>query len=284
MGIAQLSCEVRRDGLGRASGPGAESERAAFLSFLVADRLRLRGELVGLHEAEGFRRNHSELESRRLALENRLYQSALESQVQAQADRMEEVLLQGAQALARALEAKDPSTWGHSARVSECSAAIARELGLSEEEVKTVALGGELHDVGKIGVREDLLCKPGPLTVDEYHQVMEHTVIGTRILTPLLHNHPELLCVVRSHHERVDGSGFPDGLRGEEIALAARIVAVADAFDAMTTARPYRSTLTGSDALRELERNAGSQFDRDCVLAFLPPRDAKTSIRVLSRV
>ena len=284
MGIAQLSCEVRRGELTRASGPGAESERAAFLSFLVADRLRLRGELVGLHEAEGFRRDHSELESRRLALENQLYQSALESQVQAQVDRMEEVLLQGAQALARALEAKDPSTWGHSARVSEYSAAIARELGLSEEEVKTVALGGELHDVGKIGVREDLLCKPGPLTVDEYHQVMEHTVIGTRILTPLLYNHPELLCVVRSHHERVDGSGFPDGLRGEEIALAARIVAVADAFDAMTTARSYRSTLTASDALRELERNAGSQFDRDCVLAFLGPCNAKTSIRVLSRV
>lgn len=185
------------------------------------------------------------------------------------ATRPERLFLEGVQTLAHALEAKDAYTWGHSARVSVYATAIARELGLSEHEIAEIALGGELHDVGKIGVPENLLHKTGPLSPEEYRQVMEHTVIGTRILYPLLHGHPTVLNIVRSHHERMDGKGLPDSLPGEAIPLEARIVAVADAFDAMTSPRPYRSARPVFAALRDLEEGVGSQFDRDCVRAFV---------------
>lgn len=178
------------------------------------------------------------------------------------------IFLKGIQTLAHALEAKDEYTWGHSARVSAYAMAIARELGLPAEEMAAVSLGGELHDMGKIGVREEVLHKAGPLSPEEYLHLMEHTVIGTRILYPLLQDYPVVLNIVRSHHERVDGTGLPDGLAGTAIPLDARIVAVADAFDAMTSPRPYRPPLPIAAALRELEDNAGSQFDGDCVRAL----------------
>ena len=129
-------------------------------------------------------------------------------------------------------------------------------------------MGAALHDVGKIGIPEQLLRKPGPLTAAEHLCVMEHTVIGERILTPLLESRPRVLRIVRSHHERVDGRGTPDGLQGDAIPMFARIVAVADAFDAMTSARPYRASLDPCVALRELHDNAGTQLDPACVAAF----------------
>lgn len=205
--------------------------------------------------------------TRWLFLDNHLLRRALQSQALDQAERTEQLLLGAVRSLAHALEAKDAYTGGHSTRVSAYSIGIARELGLSVAETAAVALGGELHDIGKIGVREDILHKPGPLTPDEYRHVMEHTVIGTRILSPLLHNRSTVLAVVRSHHERPDGTSLPDGLKGDGIPLAARIVAVADAFDAMTSKRPYRPALSVEAALRELEENVGSQFDEDCVRA-----------------
>ena len=126
-----------------------------------------------------------------------------------------------------------------------------------------------MHDIGKIGVREQVLNKPGPLTREEYAHVMTHPVVGWRILQPLLAETPAALNVVRSHHERFDGTGVPDGLAGEAIPIEARIAAVADSLDAMTSGRPYRQGLTLSDALDELERWVDAQFDPRVVTAAL---------------
>ena len=174
------------------------------------------------------------LEKRSLVMQNRYYQAHLERRVQEQAQRIRELFLEGVQMLARALEAKDAYLRGHSVRVSRYAVETGRLLGLDDQELEQIRIGGELHDIGKIGTREALLQKPGTLTDDERHQISEHPVLGERMLAPLARESPAVLRIVRSHHERLDGSGFPDGLRGEDIPLEARIVAVADAFDSMT--------------------------------------------------
>lgn len=203
------------------------------------------------------------LEKRRLRLENREHQERLEERVQQQARRIEELFLAAIQSLVQALEVKDPYTRGHSDRVSRNSGVIARALGLDESLVGQIELGGHVHDIGKIGVREEVLNKPGPLTDDEYRHIMTHPMVGWQILAPLMADAPLALRIVRSHHERFDGRGIPDGLAGEEIPLAARIAAVADAFDAMTSSRAYRpgSRLSVEAAVVELERHRGTQFD-----------------------
>ena len=210
------------------------------------------------------------LEKRRLLLENREYHHSLEERVRIQARRLEELFIASIQSLADALELKDSYTRGHSVRVSHYSGLIARELGIEGDTVRQLELGGHLHDIGKIGVREDVLNKPGKLTPEEYAHIMTHPVLGWRILLPLLSDSPVALNVVRSHHERIDGGGVPDGLCGEAIPREARIACVADAFDAMMSGRPYRSAqLTLEDALGELRRHAGTQFDTDVVHALL---------------
>ncbi len=213
------------------------------------------------------------LEKRRLLLENRRYQEHLAEMVEQQALRIEELFLEGVQTLAHALEAKDAYTQGHSARVSAYAGRVARELAIAEADVQLIELGAELHDIGKIGVREAVLHKPARLTDEEYRHIMEHTVIGARILSPLLKHAPQVLAVVRSHHERLDGRGLPDGLVGEQIPFPARVVAVADAFDAMTTGRPYRPPRTVRDALNELRMGVGTQWDRSVVEAFFAACD-----------
>jgi len=212
----------------------------------------------------------SVLERRRLVLENREYQTRLEQKVQAQARRIEQQFLGGVQALAEALEAKDPYTHGHSVRVSEYATAIARRLDLPAHVVRAVTLGARLHDIGKIGVREEILTKPARLTPDEYAHVMTHPAVGWRILSAMVMDQPELLNIVRHHHERMDGEGLPDRLMGPDIPLEARIVAVADSFDAMTSGRRYRDDggKLLPEAIRELHRCVGTQFDADCVAAF----------------
>jgi len=210
------------------------------------------------------------LEKRRLVLENRAYQVHLEARVAEQARQLEALFLAGIQSLAEALEVKDPYTRGHSVRVSQYSSVIARAMGLDDETVRQIELGGNLHDIGKIGVRESVLNKPGRLTDEEYRHIMTHPLVGWRILAPLMSDAPIALNVVRSHHERMDGRGIPDGAAGSDIPLEARIVAVADAFDAMMSGRPYRGhEMTLGDAVRELETHAGTQFDPNVVQATL---------------
>jgi len=222
------------------------------------------------------------LEKRALVLQNRFYQANLERQVQEQAHRIQELFLQGVQMLARALEAKDSYTRGHSIRVSQYAVATASRMGFEGEPLDGIRLGGELHDIGKIGTREAVLHKPGSLTPEEFRQITEHPLLGERMLSPLAHQSPDVLRIVRSHHERLDGRGFPDGLRGEKIPIEARIVAVADAFDAMTTRRPYRDSRPAADALAELRRVAGSQLDPEAVEAFVEtyPSDRVTELCV----
>ena len=228
------------------------------------------------HLEEVRARVRQSLEKRRLILENRGYQERLEEKVAEQARRLEELFLGGIQALAEALEVKDPYTHGHSMRVSRFSSAIARALQLDAELVRQIELGGRVHDIGKIGVREAVLNKPGALTDEEYQHIMTHPVVGWRILSPLIGDVPVLLNVVRSHHERYDGRGIPDRLAGEAIPQEARIAAVADAFDAMTSARAYRKggAMTTADALAELVRCSGTQFDPAVVTAFRAAVDA----------
>jgi putative two-component system response regulator len=209
------------------------------------------------------------LEKRALVLQNRFYQQNLERQVHEQAQRIQELFLQGVQMLARALEAKDAYTRGHSVRVSQYAVGTAQRLGFDGASLDGIRLGGELHDIGKIGMREAVLHKPGTLTDDEFRQITEHPALGERMLMPLAAESPDVLRIVRSHHERLDGRGFPDGLRGEKIPIEARIVAVADAFDAMTTERPYRDSRPPEVAVAELRRVAGTQLDPDAVEAFV---------------
>ena len=209
------------------------------------------------------------LDKRRLLLENRDYQSLLEEKVAIQARRLEELFLASVQSLAEALEVKDPYTHGHSQRVVRYSTAIAQALGLHAGVVRQIGLGGTVHDIGKIGVREAVLNKPGPLTDEEYQHIMTHPVTGWRILSPLLTEWPMSLNIVRSHHERFDGRGVPDGLAGLDIPLEARIAAVADTFDAMTSVRPYRAGMPLEAALTEIRRCVSRQFDPDVVDAFM---------------
>ena len=196
------------------------------------------------------------LEKRRLVLENRGYQESLQEKVAVQARRLEELFLASIQSLAEALEVKDPYTRGHSIRVSHYSVVIATELGLDGELLRRIELGGHVHDIGKIGVREDV-------------HIMTHPMVGWRILAPLLGEAPESLNIVRSHHERFDGRGIPDGLKGTDIPLEARIAAAADCFDAMASDRPYRPGLSMDEAITEIVRCRGTQFDPDVVDAVV---------------
>jgi putative two-component system response regulator len=209
------------------------------------------------------------LDKRRLILENRFYQENLESRVR-DLDRLnKQSLINGVQMLVHALEAKDVYTNLHSARVSKYAVKTAVIMGFTGDRVEQVRLGGELHDIGKIGTREAVLNKPGPLDPHEFEHIKEHVTLGERILAPFLHESPAVLRIVRSHHERMDGGGFPDGLTATDIPLEARIVAVVDAFDAMTTNRAYRASRTPAEAVDELRGCTGLHFDCDVVDAFL---------------
>jgi len=182
-------------------------------------------------------------------------------------DRMEDLFMSVIVSLTMALEAKDPYTEGHSVRVAAYSEAIGKQLGLNSATLDTIHRSCLLHDIGKIAVDETILAKRGRLNEMEREKMDMHVLIGENILRPISLLHP-LLPGVRHHHEKFDGSGHPDGLRGEEIPIEARIMAVADAFDAMTSSRPYRKPMPEEDALSELRDAAGTQFDPRVVAAF----------------
>ncbi len=172
------------------------------------------------------------------------------------------------EALATAIDAKDPYTHGHSARVADYAIATAREMKMSESELEMMQTAAYLHDVGKIGIPEPILTKPGKLTTEEYEIIKTHPEISARILSPV-NFRGEVISIVRHHHERFDGDGYPDRVKGESIPLPARILAVADAYDAMTSERPYRPSMDPENAKAELIRCAGTQFDKEIVQAFL---------------
>ncbi len=181
---------------------------------------------------------------------------------------VENSYLSAIQSLAVALEAKDRYTAGHSQRVSRFAMMIARGLELPAPEVRIIGQIGLLHDIGKIGMDDKVLNKPDKLTPEEFEMVKQHPVIGAQILAPVrsLEGH---ISGIRHHHESWDGRGYPDGLQGEAIPFTARIVCLADSFDAMTSTRPYRPGRTLEQAIEEMRRCAGTQFDARCVGAFV---------------
>src|SRR5690606_5218996 len=211
---------------------------------------------VRVSESIARRRAELESEAERETLESRLRQRDTESKIW---------VLRAAHALATAVEAKDEYTAGHATRVTEYALTIADVIGTIDPV--RFRLAGDLHDVGKIGVPDSVLNKPGRLTDIEFEQVKKHTVTGAHILEPLIDD-PLVLGVVRSHHERWDGQGYPDRLAGEDIPLAARVLAVADTLDAMTSHRAYRRGLPFNEVVAEIRRCAGAQFDPAVVGAF----------------
>jgi HD-GYP domain-containing protein (c-di-GMP phosphodiesterase class II) len=171
-------------------------------------------------------------------------------------------------ALVQMVQRRDSYTGGHCRRVAEYALLLAEELELSAAECRDLHLGALLHDVGKIAIADSLLRKPGRLTDAEFKEMQTHPLKGVAILQAF----PDLapfLPIVRSHHERWDGKGYPDGLAGDEIPFLARVVAVADSFDAMTSVRPYRAGMDAPRALEEISRGAGTQFDPECATAFV---------------
>jgi putative two-component system response regulator len=225
------------------------------------------------------------LEKRNLIIENRDYQLHLEQRVDEQTKKIRQSFLNSTTSLAYALEAKDKYTHGHSERVTEIAVAVAREMATPKYMVEKIKLAGLLHDVGKIGVSELILNKPGKLTAEEWELVKAHCEVGERILSPIVED-KEILEMVRHHHERFDGKGYPDGLSGEQMTKGASIIAtaeaytnilskeamalaVADAFDAMTSDRPYRPAMPPEAAFSELESGKGKQFAPIVVDTFM---------------
>jgi putative nucleotidyltransferase with HDIG domain len=170
-------------------------------------------------------------------------------------------------ALAATVDAKDRYTYGHSKKVSEYAVALAQALALSKDRIDTIRAAALLHDIGKIGIPDAILNKEGTLTAEEWEPVKAHPKLGTEILRHVI-DLVNCLPAILHHHERYDGTGYPSGLKGSDIPLEARILAVADAYDAITSLRPYHGQLSPRQALAELKRNAGTQFDPELVDIF----------------
>ena len=215
------------------------------------------------------------LENRRLKVENRTYQTNLESLVKARTDQLQATVRElersydmTLEALGDALDLKDAETEGHSRRVTAFTIAIAKNMGLPQEQIPTIARGAFLHDIGKLAIPDAILRKPGKLTPDEMSIMQEHCYKGYQIVKkiPFL---ADACDIIYSHQERYDGTGYPRGLKGKEIPLGARIFSVADTLDAITVDRVYRPKQTYQAARDEIKRWSGRQFDPDVVTAFL---------------
>ncbi|HEX8071461.1 MAG TPA: HD domain-containing phosphohydrolase [Pyrinomonadaceae bacterium] len=183
-------------------------------------------------------------------------------------DNLRSIYRDTVRAFAAAIDCKDKYTQGHSERVGKYSEIIARELGWSEEQIEGVAVGGYLHDVGKLVVERDIINAPYRIDAKQSVELNRHPAAGYEILAPIRHPDADIPLMARYHHERIDGRGYPDGLTGEQIPPAAKIVALADSFDAMTTDRTYRRRKEFPEVVADLRRNAGKQFDAGVVLAL----------------
>ena len=215
------------------------------------------------------------LEKKRLEEEIVAYRSHLERLVEERTKKLQQAYrilkkahLDSVKVLVEAIDAKDPYTRGHSDRVTRMSLKIAFQLGFAEDRLESLEYGALLHDIGKIGIKDEVLQKPGALNSEEYQYIQEHPLIGVKIIEGL-DFFKDKIPMIRHHHEHYDGSGYPDGLLGAAIPLEARIIAVPDAFDAMTSARPHRGMMPLQDVLMELEKCKGTQFDPKVLEIFL---------------
>ena len=195
----------------------------------------------------------------------------IQTKVEEQVKKIRQSFLNAITSLVFTLEAKDPYTRGHSQRVAKVAVDIAMELGMPQYMVEQIRIAGLVHDIGKVGVREMVLNKKDQLTVKEFMHIASHSTVGERILSPIFDD-IEILKIVRHHHEKYDGTGYPDGLEADNIPAGARIIAVADAYDAMTSARPYRKALTDLAIAAEMRMHMGTQFDPVAVNAFIETR------------
>jgi response regulator RpfG family c-di-GMP phosphodiesterase len=203
-----------------------------------------------------------------LQQENQRYRRQLERRVRRQTRRIRHTFLSAIDSLVRTMEERDPYTAGHSLRVRRYSLALADALDLDSGHRKHLSLAAKLHDIGKIGVPEAILNKQGVLTETEMETVRQHPEIGERVLTPIIRQ-SEILAAIRGHHERLDGTGYPDRLRGSAIPLLARIITIADCFDALTTSRAYRGAMSVPKAVEVLRKGSGTQFEPKFLEAFL---------------
>jgi response regulator RpfG family c-di-GMP phosphodiesterase len=199
-----------------------------------------------------------------IILENNLQRKKLEAK--RLSEERAEVLFKAIKALAAAIDAKSHYTGCHSARMAELCLAIGRDMAFTSETLNTLELAAHIHDVGKIGTPDSVLSKAGKLSDDEWVDILKHPGMGADFLAGI-DELAEVASIVRHHHEHVDGSGYPDGLKGDAIPLLARVLSAADAFEAMTSDRPYRAAISPQEALSELRRNSGTQFDPDVVQA-----------------
>jgi putative nucleotidyltransferase with HDIG domain len=215
---------------------------------------------LGRAVRRGLERRHSLLEGQQLTqwlkeeVALRVAERRLEQATQ------ERISVATLEALVNALEAKDPYLRGHSARVADLSASVAAHLGRPDEEIEAIRTAGRLHDIGKIGIREEILNKHGPLSDEEYEHVKQHVLVGSQILAPLVHLR-DVITFVRSHHERWDGFGYPDKLAGESIPLGARIIGTVEIYDALTTARPYQEKMEPDMAVERMRDLIGTAID-----------------------
>ncbi|MFC2066394.1 HD-GYP domain-containing protein [Chloroflexota bacterium] len=192
----------------------------------------------------------------------------LEAKADEQAGKIRQSFLDAFASLVFILEAKSAYTSGHSQRVSRIAVGIANRLGMPQHNVEQIRMAGLLHDIGKVGVSETILTKQDQLTKEEFMHIASHSTVGEQILRPVVDDR-EILKMVRHHHEHYDGTGYPDGLKARNIPIGARILAVADAYDAMTSARPYRKAMTVLLTSLEVKRHAKTQFDPAVVNAFI---------------
>ncbi len=207
------------------------------------------------------------LEKRESRLINKLFHEQLEETIKQQSEQIKKLSLGAIESLVIALEAKDKYTAGHSKRVGEIALTMAREIGLSKEDLENLRWGSLLHDVGKIAVDQVVQNKPGRLTAEEHEHIMIHSQVGAEIVRPVVN--PMVVEIVEHHHDRYDGEDSHQAISGKDIPLGARILAVADTFDAMTSDRPYRRALPIAQSLAEIQKCGGSQFDPEIVNVFL---------------
>jgi putative nucleotidyltransferase with HDIG domain len=206
------------------------------------------------------RRRDARRESQRLSTMLREEVALRTAELKRERENLQRLSVATLEALVNALEAKDAHLRGHSARVAELSAKVALATGLPEEQIESIRTAGRLHDIGKIGIRESVLTKQGPLTDEEFTHVKTHTLIGAQILAPLQHL-ADVIGFVRGHHERWDGKGYPDGLAAESIPVGARIIGAVEIFDALTTSRPYQDTMSPPQAVGRMADLVGTVID-----------------------
>jgi HD-GYP domain-containing protein (c-di-GMP phosphodiesterase class II) len=206
-------------------------------------------------------------EKRRLEQEKLQYNQTLKNQVEELTEKMNHLFLSSLTSLVNTLETKDSYTNGHSLRVTHISKTFVEQVFGQIPLLLDIELAAKLHDIGKIGIRENILNKPEKLTEEEYAQMKQHPVIMETILSPFTHL-KEVIHIAKHHHEHFDGKGYPDQLKGESIPFGSRILALADTYDAMTSSRPYRKALDPEMALVEIRKNLGTQFDPDIGIQF----------------